>query len=76
MSQMGQTRTGRPLNPTSVVPLKADLADQVGHVGFVPSTDMLNYHIRTTYKHKQRRDTAAGLLLSRFVTIHFPRSID
>src|SRR6202043_3928546 len=36
MSEMGQQRTCRPRNPTSVLPPRPDIADQAGHVGFVP----------------------------------------
>jgi hypothetical protein len=33
------SRDRRPRNPTSVLPQRPDLADQAGHVGFVPTTD-------------------------------------
>jgi hypothetical protein len=36
MSQMGHQRTWRPRNPTSVLPTGPDIAEQSGHVGFVP----------------------------------------
>jgi hypothetical protein len=39
MSELGQQRTCRPRNPTSVLPPRPDIADQAGHVGLVPFPD-------------------------------------
>jgi hypothetical protein len=37
---LGQQRTCRPRNPTSVLPPRPDIADQAGHVGLVPRSDI------------------------------------
>src|ERR1700736_6358657 len=43
MSQMGQQRTCRPRNPTSVLPPRPDIVDQAGHVGLVPTTEVPSF---------------------------------
>jgi hypothetical protein len=40
-SDMGHQRTCRPRNPTSVLPLRSDIADRAGRVGFVPTTEFI-----------------------------------
>jgi hypothetical protein len=61
VSQLGQKRTSRPRNSTSVIPPRADIVDLSGQVRFVPKADQsATAHLSALLPAKQTSSGAAS----------------